>query len=799
MWGLVSQLKANMSVTEFALPDPWLGDLDHLTNETRMPLVGQEIHRAIQDQRSSQLDRYHFEHPINGSFESKDLLLKVSGKMDGISFGDVIFIEEIKSTYQLEKLSQRLADDLDHPYKRQLLTYGYLAYKKFGSLPHLSLCLVDARTMEEVSIDVHMDIAEYESWVERRMATLVRLEKLHEKIREKRKGIGPLEFPFDHYREGQEEAIETIKSSLKQKGSKVLLEGPTGSGKTISVMHPSLEKSLSKGQKLIFTTAKNSQHLLASETVQLFRKNHNEISFLDMKSKSEMCAQEEVNCDPKVCPYAKDYHTKVFEKDLRKTLSARKILSSRAIKKLSKDNEVCPYQVQKIAAEYADVIVADYNYVFSPSSLIDLFAKNGELKNQSKPVLLVDEAHNLASRARDYFSTKISLHKFERLESFFATAPRELQSITVELMDKARLFFRDLLKTGSVRDASVLGGKLDQAKIQLDELVSTYLRSQALITEEDPVLGLFFEVSKTMNMILLERVEIRPLISKDDTGNVFMEMVCQDAAWWLGDIYNAFDQVLAFSATLKPFEFHQKTMGLEDTDLKFLHLKSAFPQENRAILVAKDVSTKYRDREKYFKKISQTILKTMQLKKGCYAAFFPSYAYMNKIKSSLEASDIELIVQKPGMRSWQIQKVLEEAAEQETSALILGVQGGVLAEGVDYKDNLLSGVFVVGPAVPMYNQKRELMREYYEEQYEDGFNYAYSYPAVSKSIQAAGRLIRTPEDKGIIVLFDDRFNTRTYFSAYPKDWQEGSIKCTNSYDVVSEASKFWDQNHAINR
>jgi DNA excision repair protein ERCC-2 len=251
--------------------------------------------------------------------------------------------------------------------------------------------------------------------------------------------------------------------------------------------------------------------------------------------------------------------------------------------------------------------------------------------------------------------------------------------------------------------------------------------------------------------------------------------------------------VVGFSATLKPFAYYSQLCGFNVEATKTLEFSTPFPKENRKLLVIPQVSTKYSDREKNYAKIGEAIARIVHMKLGNYFVFFPSFSFLDSVRARLSCPEFNIIQQTPEMKAHEVQGYIRVLQEQANPTLILAVQGGVFSEGVDYPGNMLIGAIIVGPALPNYNLEREMLRQYYEKTYGDGFDYAYTYPAMAKVVQSAGRVIRSETDRGLIVLMDRRFTQDTYAKVMPSDWFDSSVNELISNSILSDIQNFWQQ------
>jgi DNA excision repair protein ERCC-2 len=329
---------------------------------------------------------------------------------------------------------------------------------------------------------------------------------------------------------------------------------------------------------------------------------------------------------------------------------------------------------------------------------------------------------------------------------------------------------------------------------ELRGFLSTYLNSDVTIEPRDPVMRLCFywaEFTETLVFVTSNRSEFFTTFHPNPAA---VKITCCDASEMLKDCYKDYAQVVAFSATLKPFEYYSQLSGLHSTDLKKAEFISPFPREHRKLLIIPQISSKYSERERNYPRIAEAIEKISSLKHGNYVAFFPSFDFMERVLRLFQTPEgYQVLRQERQMKREEIQVVLESLAEPGSAQILFAVQGGVFSEGVDYPGKMMIGAFVVGPPLPNFDLEREKMREYYEENYSAGFDYAYTYPAMAKAVQAAGRVIRSEKDQGIIVLMDNRFIQSSYAKSMPQDWFEESPREAVSERILEDISNFWAQ------
>lgn len=784
-----------MDIRQFAVPAPRVGSIETHSGYGAPPLSGQEIHQMVQRKYERDIPEFVSEKPFSLTIAMSPYTLIVSGRADGFIAGSPTEILEFKTAFDVEELYKKILADENHPYVWQLRTYGYIHYKQTGEVPVLTLKLLSQRNWRktlEIEIELHVD--DFEKWLERRLDELTDEIKAKEKVfRRRQKNADSMEFPFPVPRPGQKELVATVKKSFEDE-IPLLIQAPTGLGKTAGILYPAMLESFARGQKVVYVTPKNSQHEACEKAVDLMNEQGADIKRLTITSKAKMCLKEEPICNPHYCEYAKDYYTKVAENDLIKKLNKQKKLSSKKFLKMGEEFKVCPFELSLEGIDHADVVVGDYNYVFSPRSLVGRLSEP-LLDTDELPNLVIDEAHNLPARAQDYFSPEISTavlktmqNDFHRIQNSFAVKGyalcEELLGLIAEYTDES-----------SAKKIVIDPEPFIDVEKRIRDFTMSYLESDAEVQMDDPVLRFSNTIADFVSALELTGEEFFQTYQRNGT-NETLKITCSDASAQLARAYKYFKNVAAFSATLKPFQYYLELLGFPLDATRTIEFSSPFKAENRKIVMIPQISTKYKDRLYSAPKIAEVITRVCNLKKGNYMALFPSFEFMMKVKSHLDLADsgYKVLVQERKMKNSVTERYLDELRWPERPTLLLGVQGGIFSEGVDYPGDMLIGVFVVGPALPNFDFERELIREYYGKRYgeSNAFDYAYVYPAMAKAIQSAGRVIRTETDRGVIILMDPRFLEKSYSESMPNEWFREKPEELLSQKILSDITDFWE-------
>lgn len=788
--------KIRLSVGDFAIPSPLSGSIEVNSGMGGSKEEGMEIHKLFQSQRMEQVPGYRAEVVIKREFPYKEFLFCIEGRMDGFLEGNNPLIEEFKSTFNIWELAKLLRRKEHHPYCLQLLTYGYFHYLETGKKADLNLLLVSTRNHETIDLDLELNIAVYEDWLSRRLEEIYQEVLRAEKRAKRRKELSAkLIFPFEKPRTGQVELIQTIDQGMLDKKI-LLLQAPTGLGKTIGVLYPTLKEALARGQKVVYVTPKNSQHLAAEEAIDKMEGKGCSVKSLTLTAKSKMCFKAEPLCNPEYCEFAKDYYDKLAEFDIKTQLAKKRKLTAKVFKNMGEKYQVCPFELQVEACEEADTVICDYNYVFGEKSIMGRL-KRADHTQEGLSNLVVDEAHNLPSRGMGYYSPSLSSFVLDKMREDIKALPKKVASTCEDLLSD----MIGVIKLVAPKDCHKpmhVNLSLEpflEMEEQLRGFLSKYLESDIEIKPRDVVLRMCFywsEFTDVLRQIIeVKRPEFFFTYSPDVSGGS-VKITCCDAGAMLKEKYQNYQNVVLFSATLKPFDYYLSLSGIKELNYQTSEFSSPFKKENRKVMIIPQVSTKYSERERNYQKIADSISKIAGVKKGNYFAFFPSFDFMEQVFRKLNPPlGFTIMKQDRYMKASDSEVLLGRLKDKYSHYIIFGVQGGIFSEGVDYPGDMLIGAFVIGPPLPSFDVERETMREFYKDTYQEGFEYAYTYPAMAKAVQAAGRVIRTEEDKGVIILMDGRFLEANYSKSMPLDWFESHPRELVSQSILGDLEAFW--------
>jgi len=736
--------------------------------------IGSELHRRIQSDFEAAEPGYRSEVPVELDIEVDGWTVELVGRADGVVFEDnrPIRVDEIKTLHFAVDLHNLYVEERLDRYRRQAALYAF-ALTGDNPPPAVRLILVDIVSTEEQDEEVVWSPDEVRTWLRQRLHRLIAQETRRlDRLAELRAAAELIPFPHAEMRAVQKPIGDEVTDSLAD-SRHLLIRAPTGCGKTAAVLHPALRAALSKGHRLFFLTAKTLQQKIAVETARsmqdgLFRS-------LQLRAKGKMCANTELICHEEFCPYAKEYGVKLVRSQLiENLLEDSDHQDPDEVFETARNHEVCPFEVSLDLLPHIDLVVCDYNYVFDPVIGLSAVLNEGALRNA---VLVIDEAHNLVDRSREYYSPTLSSNQIDRSLEYLASRSNavfeNLAALVRELSEYVRATV-DLAFEGQRGEealASFDPSTISDLRIAFDGAMLSYFlykREQELWIADDPILDLFFTLTHFHRVLSLGGSEFVHLARRSSDGTISLRIFCLDAARFVGEILDESAGVVAMSATLEPFDFYRDLLGFDPHRTSSLYVPSPFPAENRLVMAIDDVDTTWRRRAANFDRIASW-LGRLSHPQGNVLALFPSYAFLNSVHDRLHMPHHRILVQASGSTDAE-QRTILEALKGERSHILLAVLGGIFAEGVDYPGRMLSQVIVVSPGLPQFNMERELLKAYYQETYEHGFGYAYLIPGMTRVVQAAGRLIRSETDRGVITFIGKRFLDPRYARLLPEEW-----------------------------
>ena len=601
-----------------------------------------------------------------------------------------------------------------------------------------------------------------------------------------RASIQALTFPFPAYRPGQKAMMNEV-FRVCQEGGQLLCQAPTGIGKTMSVLYPAL-KALGDGGPVFYLTARGTTQAAAENALDTLRCHAPELSLrsITLTAKDKICLCENRECTPDACPYAEGYYDRI--KDALWDALDVPSLTSPTLQEFARKYRVCPFELGLDLSLWCDVVIGDYNYAFDPVVCLHRF-----FEGKGDYLFLVDEAHNLPDRARN-------MHSASLVKSDFTAAKRALgkgRSSLKNALNRVNELLRELRDQCKEHPKATLfwperNEPLDRALTKLCELLQVWLEEHRDPSEtRDTLLQLFFDVRSWLRVA--ETFDEHCVLQAAAFGSdMRMTQLCLDAGGFLAQDFSKARAAILFSATLTPAPYYKDLCGVPDA--RAIMLRSPFPQKNLGLYCLPGISTRYRDREASIRPLAQALADMVHAQTGNYLAFFPSYAYLEKVREDFEQAfpEIPIISQHAEMDEAARQEFLSRFSNQPKQSLLgFAVMGGVFGEGVDFVGDRLIGAAIIGPGLPQVNPRQEQLREHFENTRGCGFEYAYRFPGMNKVLQAAGRVIRTPEDRGIVLLLDDRFLAGEYRSLMPPHW-DGLHVVREPCSLQEVLQQFWN-------
>ena len=762
--------------------------------------IGQDIHTRRAELRAADDVNYRAEVHVVHRVSHQNWDVTITGRVDGLSVDSTacsVSIEEVKSIhfdlelealYRSEKLQRHLF---------QLLLYSLF----LSSQPNLAgytftprLVLIDLISGDTREIDADFDRQAVSAALEASLEGLIgRLETERALILAKRSFADSVRFPYDRMRPFQQEMIDAVERAVRQREA-LLVSAPTGVGKTIAALYPAVRDSLKAGKKLFFLTSKTLQQEAAVEAMQLL--NDGSLRVLRIRAKQKMCAHTEMICHEDFCPFAARYSEKMEKSGLvERMASSMTYFDPDLTFELSRSTEVCPFEVSLELIEQADVIVCDYNYIFDPYVGLKAYQQDNDYGDC---VLIVDEAHNLVDRGRSYYSPELHEKSCDAIRQHLSGRACRVEGWEA-LVDDLRAQMHalaEVLETPAIQALCELNREFFiNQRGEWERLVMNYISwkiENGIAEEDDPLVDFYFKLVKFTNLLSEDGEEFAHVIERTPDG-LKLKIFCKDPSRFLGAIFDSAYATVALSATLEPFDFYRKTLGLPQSRVAELSLPSPFPRANRKIVVVPEVDTTFKQRANHYDRIASTVAEIAEASGGNFLALFPSYAFLREIAERMPPIRKQTTIQRTDMTDYERNAVLEILRDRRgRDHLILAVSGGMYAEGVDYRGDMLSGVVVVGPALPSVSFEQELLKRYYDDQYGAGFEFAYLIPGMTRVVQSAGRVIRSETDVGVIALLCRRFTQESYTRYFPSDWYDESPRELISRRPASEIRAFFE-------
>lgn len=749
---------------------------------------GSRIHRRLQKEGGA---AYQAEVPLTITAECGGFCYTVHGRADGIlTEEDRTVIDEIKTT---TLPIDRVTENQNPAHWAQACCYGYILCEQ-AQLEQVTIRLTYVQTdsgevrrffrtytRTQLTVSFFELLQKYERWA--------RLACTEQDARNR--SLQQLTFPFPRYRAGQRELAVAVYRTIAS-GGRLFCSAPTGIGKTISTIFPAL-KAMGEGmgEKIFYLTAKTVTGRAAEDALDQLHAHDPDLQLrsITLTAKDKMCKLEERLCIPEACPFAKGYFDRVNDA-VYDILTHETVLDRESIQRAADKYMLCPYELSLDLSLWCDCIICDYNYLMDPVVHLQRF-----FESRSDYIFLLDEAHNAIDRCRDMFSATLRKSDVLALRKQIPKNHRSLRGAVTKLNNALLDLRTECEESGAHR----------MIRKQFPESLHTplHLFITAAGNWLEEYRGMYPELEKQLLTVFFDvRFFARIAEQFDDTYAVLMmhrrselviRLLCLDPAPQVHDALCKGRSAVFFSATLSPLDYYREVLGGGE-DSRTLGLGSPFPPENLGLYIADGVSTRYTDRAESEELIVELLVTMTSAKKGHYIAYFPSYTYMEQILDRFTAlyPEIPVLRQERNMTEEERSAFLRRF-DSDDGAPLLGfcVLGGLYAEGVDLTGDRLIGTAIIGVGLPQLGPEPNLLKEYYNEKDGNGFDYAYRFPGMNKVLQAAGRVIRTEQDRGVVLLIDDRFSAPAYRGLFPAHWQHG--KSVTLQSLPGELAAFWKE------
>lgn len=757
------------------------GDIDNrVYNKTTMS-EGTKIHSFHQSQQGG---NYIAEFFLKETFYVSDFVINLEGRADGVIIKeDKVIIDEIKSTISpLEDYYDSQKDWHLGQAKCYALMYAHLYH-----LDKIGIQLTYIHQIENTKMIKHFTykVSALEKYVEDLMEDYLEFYRyIFERIEKRNASAKNLKFPFPKFRAGQKE-LSKYAYGIAKSGGILFAEAPTGIGKTMSTLYP-FAKSFAdeENEKIFYLTAKNSGRLTAYEATKLLIENGLCASAIMITAKDKVCMCPGKGCNPDECPFAKDYYTNI-RKVIIESAKQYQLFSPEVIKEIAEHYAICPFELSLDLSLFVDIIICDYNYLFDPM----VYLKRYFDEDASNMIALIDESHNLVDRGREMYSASIDSYSFKQAKK--AVRYLEHKKIKNAIKRISKMFNRyDDLPEGDhiisfLEDTDVAG-------INAYLLASSDVNKHhhAAVTEE--FTDFFFELNKFSKIYEQYDSSFVLYVTKTASQETKITLYCLDPRSHLKAALNKVKSKIVFSATLSPSQYYIDLLGGTKND-PLLRLPSPFIKENLDVLVAPTVSIRYKNRQETIQEVVDYALALIEGHVGNYFIYVPSYEYLENLVPYLKDKNLNIIVQERDMSEIDKAQFLSCFVDKPKETTVgVAVVGGAFGEGIDLVADRLIGVIVIGVGLPQVCFERNLIRNYFDEQYGKGYSYAYINPGINKVMQAVGRVIRSEKDRGVALLIDDRYLSNTYQDLFANEWPHYKV-VTSIQDVKEEVDNFWNK------
>ena len=781
------------NLVEFILRN---GDIDQkmgVLSDVDAMQAGSRAHRKLQKQSGS---NYQAEVALKRKVTIDETLdIQVEGRADGVITNPLdetdVMIDEIKGTFT--KLSKFEEPDLLHLAQVDCYACIYARQHELETI-NVRVTYIHLETEETKIFEYKRKTEELETWFLDLVVMYAKWAKWQMEWKELRNAsIQNTAFPFE-YRQSQKRMMNGVFRSIEE-GKNIFIQAPTGTGKTLGTLFPSIKAmGAEKCGRIFYLTAKTITRTVAEESADLLRNQGLRMKFITLTAKEKICPLEECRCQPEHCPRAKGHFDRVNEA-IFDVIHHEDRIDRECVSDYAERYQVCPFEFQLDISLWCDTIICDYNYVFDPVVYLKRFFADP----MANMLFLVDEAHNLVDRAREMYSAALYGKDFRDVYR----ALKQIKPKLARRVHKCGQFLKDFEEIRQTEGSSyAVVHEVGAFVLSLMRMISgmeDYLREDMDAKLRETVTDLYFEARRFVNTYdLLDDKYV--IYTEGEGAETMIKLYCVDPSVNLNERIGMSRSTIFFSATLLPIQYYKDLLSKHPEADYEMYVESPFSVENRRIFIAGDVSSRYTSRNvRQYEKISEYIQKIIRGKNGNYLVFCPSYRFMEDVYEIFTERELQkagnglkVFKQESNMDEDERQAFLEHFKESpHETTLGFCVLGGIFSEGIDLKADRLIGAIVVGTGLPGIGSEREILRSYFDETRGQGFDYAYLFPGMNKVLQAGGRVIRSESDQGIIALLDERFNYSSYQRLFPREWMPFDKVDKESVEELVE--KFWTE------
>ncbi len=786
--------QVNISVrnlVEFLLREGDIDDRKGSVDPFEAMQEGSRIHRKIQ---ASMGPFYRAEVPLKFHVEYDDYILGLEGRADGLVLerdkdGEVIAatVDEIKGMFMDVMTFEKPV--LVH--EAQAKCYAYIVANEYNLKEiEVQLTYCSLETEEIQRFNQKYTFEEIEEW----FLTIIKIFKKWADFQYYHKmevldSVQGLPFPYE-YRNNQKKLVADVYRSIARR--KILfMQAPTGTGKTIANVYPAVQAlGQNMAERIFYLTAKTATAIAARDAYTLLTKGGYEGLTIQLTAKEKSCLCDEADCNPDNCPYARGHFNRINDA-IYEIITREKVITRDILIDYAAEYVVCPFELALDVSTWCEGIICDYNYVFDPNVYLKRFFAEGK---SGEHIFLIDEAHNMVDRAREMYSEDLIKEEVLSIKRYAKPVSRKL-TLGLEKINRIMLEYKRQCdhEITVIDDIDLLVNACDNVQIVLEQLFKKEIKFGIY---QDEVLDFYFRLRNFTTLAYGQDTDhYRIYCDFDDDKNFRLHLFCIDPSAQLQDRLNMARASVYFSATLLPIDYY-KDLLCNIKDIYAIYVDSVFDQKKRLLMLGTDVTSKYTRRDSAeYQKYARYIKSVVEAKNGNYMVFGPSYKFLQDIYDEYVAlaKNVDIIVQKQNMTEAEREEFLGEFEKtRDNSMVAFCTLGGVFSEGIDLVGGKLIGVIVLGAGLPQIGNERKLMSEFFDGQGKNGFEYAYLYPGMNKVIQAAGRLIRTVDDVGVIALLDERFRFGSYRKTFPREWNDAQF--TTADDISLKLTKFWDEN-----